>query len=157
MRPAPLPGGPGQGRADRRHEAGVGVGGHQPHPGQTAGNQRSEERQPTGPVLGGGHLDSQDFPVTLGVHSDRDQGVHVDHPTVLADLEDEGVGGDKGVRAGVQGSAAECFDLGVEVLGHDADLRLGSPKHFVQGGTPRPVMPNESTSFSIRRVETPSR
>ncbi|ANS31820.1 hypothetical protein R1CP_36070 (plasmid) [Rhodococcus opacus] len=122
MRPAPLPRGPGQGGADRRHEAGVGVGGHQLHPGQAAGHQRPEERQPTGPVLGGGHLDSQDFPVTLGVHSDRDQGVHVHHPPVLPDLEDEGVGGDERVRAGVQGSATERLHLGVEVLRHHRHL-----------------------------------
>jgi hypothetical protein len=52
----------------------------------------------------------------------------------------------QGVGPGVQRSAAEGFDLAVEVLGHLADLR---PLSW--------VTPRVSTSFSIRRVETPSR
>nr|GLK39916.1 hypothetical protein GCM10017611_67870 [Rhodococcus wratislaviensis] len=56
-------------------------------------------------------------------------GVHIHHPTVLPHLEHQGVGGDERVRSGVQGSAAERLDLGVEVLGHHGHLRLGSPKH----------------------------
>jgi len=63
----------------------------------------------------------------VGVHSGRHERVHVDHPAALADLEHQGVGGDEGVRAGVQPPVAEVGDLGVEVLGHLADLRLAQP------------------------------
>ncbi len=64
---AALPGRCGQGGADRGHQAGVGVAGDQRDPGQAAGDQVAEERQPAGPVLGGGDLDAQDLSVALGV------------------------------------------------------------------------------------------
>ena len=49
---APLPRRAGQGRADRLDQAGVGVGGDQRDPGQAAGDQVAEERQPAGAGLG---------------------------------------------------------------------------------------------------------
>ncbi len=49
---AALPGGAGQSRTQRRHQAAVGVGGHQADPGQAADGQVAEERQPAGAVLG---------------------------------------------------------------------------------------------------------
>ena len=48
---AALPGRAGQGGADRVDQAAVGVGDDQPHPGQAAGGQRAQERQPAGAVL----------------------------------------------------------------------------------------------------------
>ena len=83
MGAAALPGRPGQGGADRGHQPGVGVAGDQFDPGQAAGGQRPQERQPARAVLGGGDVDAQDLAVALGVDPDRDQRVHVDHPARL--------------------------------------------------------------------------
>ena len=63
VRPAPLPGGAGQHRGDRVHQAGVVVAGHQLHAGQAAGDQAAQERQPPRAVLGAGHVDAEDLPV----------------------------------------------------------------------------------------------
>jgi hypothetical protein len=100
----------------------VRVAGDQFDPGQAAGGQRPQERQPARPVLGGGDVDAEDLAVALGVHASSDQGVHVDHPTGLSDFEDQRVGGDERVRAGIQRSGAKRFHGGVEFLGHHADL-----------------------------------
>jgi hypothetical protein len=62
--------------------------------------------------------------VPVGVDAGGQQGVHVDDAAAFADLEHEGVGGDEGVRAGVQRAGAKRRDVFVEVTGHDADLRL---------------------------------
>ena len=43
----------------------------------------------------------EDFAVALGVDPDRDQGVHVDDPSVLADLEHQGVGSHERVWASI--------------------------------------------------------
>jgi hypothetical protein len=51
---ATLPGRPRQGRADRGHQARVGVAGDQRHSGQAAGDQVTKERQPAGAVFGRG-------------------------------------------------------------------------------------------------------
>ena len=116
VRAAALPGRPGQRRPNGRYQPGMGVAGDQFDPGQAAGGQRPPERQPARSVLGGTDVNTQDFAMALGVDPDRDQGVHVDHPPALADLEHQGVGGHERVRAGVQGPGAEGFDGGVEFL-----------------------------------------
>ena len=71
MGAAALPGGAGQGGAQRGDQAGVGVGGDQRDPGQAAGGQVAEERQPAGPVLGGGDVDAEDLAVPVGVDPGR--------------------------------------------------------------------------------------
>ena len=124
----------------------MGVGGDQGHPAQAAGDHVPEEAQPPGAVLGGGDLQTQDLPVPVGVDTCSHQGVHVHDPAALADLQRQGVGGNERVWAGVQRAGPEVGDLLVELLGHDRDLGLRSR-----------VMPRVSTSFSIRRVDTPSR
>ena len=50
-----------QGGADRRHEADLRVGGHQPHPGWAAGRQRFGRTRVSRPLLGEGDLGSQSF------------------------------------------------------------------------------------------------
>ena len=147
MGAAALPARAGQGRADRRDQAAVRVGGDQPDAGQAAGDQVAEERQPAGAVLGGGDLQAEDLAVPVGVHAGREQGVHVDDPAALADLQHQRVRGDERVRAGVQRPGAERLDLLVE---------LARPSRETCDFDSR-VMPRVSTSFSIRRVETPSR
>ena len=116
------------------------------NPGQAAGDQIPQERQPAGAVLGGGDLESEDLPVPLGVDPGGDQGVDPDHPAGFADLEHQGVHRHERVRAGVQRPGAERLHLLIELaaITHtwDFDSR---------------VMPSVPTSFSIRRVETPSR
>ena len=94
-------------------------------PRQAAGGQRPQEPQPAGAVLGGGDVDAQDLPIPVGVDSDRDQGVHVDHPAPFANLEHQGVGGQEGVRAGIERAGANRLDSVVEFLGHHRHLRLG--------------------------------
>src|SRR3954470_12227097 len=124
---AALPGGAGQGRADGVDQAAVGVGGDELDSGEAAGGEVAEEGQPAGAVLGGGDLQAEDLPVPVGVHPGGDQGVHADHPAALADLQHERVGGDERVGPGVQRPVAEVRDVGVEILGHLADLGLGQP------------------------------
>jgi hypothetical protein len=84
--------------------------------------------------------------VSVAVDSDRDQSVHVYHPPTLKDLEYERVRGQECVGAGVQRAGAELLNLLASsvamTLTCDFDGR---------------VMPRVSTSFSIRRVDTPSR
>ena len=75
MGAAPLPGRAGQGRADRGDQPGVGVGGDQRDPGQAAGDQVAEERQPAGAVLGGGDVEAEDLAVPVGVDAGGDQDV----------------------------------------------------------------------------------
>ncbi|SNR99771.1 hypothetical protein SAMN06272737_1612 [Blastococcus mobilis] len=127
MRPAALPGRPGQGGADRLDQPAVGIGGHQLDSAEAAGGQVAEEGQPAGAVLGGSDLQAEDLPVPVGIHPGRHQRVHVDHPAALADLEHQGVGGDEGVGPGIQRPVAELGDLRVEVPGHLADLGLAQP------------------------------
>jgi hypothetical protein len=69
MGPAPLPGRAGQGGRDRYHQARLGVGGDQHGPGQPAGGQAAEERQPSRAVLGAGDLQTEDL--SLAVRMDR--------------------------------------------------------------------------------------
>lgn len=54
MGAAPLPRGAGQHGADGVHQAGVSVGDDELDAGQAAGDQRAQEDQPAGAVLGGG-------------------------------------------------------------------------------------------------------
>ena len=121
MGAASLPAGAGQGRADRGDQAGVGVGGDQPDPGQPGG-QVLEERQPRGAGLGRSDLAAEDLPVPVAVDPGGHQHGRVDHAAALADLHRQGVGGHERVRAGVQRAGAEGLDLGIQVLGHLADL-----------------------------------
>ena len=53
----------------------MGVGGDQRDPGQAAGGQVAEERQPAGAVLGGGDLQAEDLAVPVGVDPGGDQHV----------------------------------------------------------------------------------
>jgi hypothetical protein len=141
-----LPARAGQRRADRGDQPAVAVAGHQAHAGQAAGGQVAEEAQPARAVLGAGGLQAEDLAVPVGVHAGREQRMDVHNPAALADLEHQRVSRDERVGPGVQRSAAEVRDMRIEVLGHHADLALAQP-----------VMPRVSTSFSIRRVLTPSR
>ena len=63
----------------------------------------------------------------VGIDAGGHEGVHTDHPAALADLQHEGVGGHERVWAGIEGAVPEVGDLGVEVLGHLAHLRLREP------------------------------
>ncbi|CKP46442.1 Uncharacterised protein [Mycobacterium tuberculosis] len=107
----------------------MGVAGDQRDPGQAAGDQVAEERQPAGPVLGGGDLDAQDLSVALGVDAGGDQGVHPDDAACLAHLEHQGVGGEEGIRAGIERAGPKRLYGFVELFGHDRHLRLGKLCH----------------------------
>ena len=101
----------------------MGVGDHELHAGQAAGHQPAQERQPARPVLPGSDVEAEDLAVPVGVDRGGDQGVHVDHPAVLAHFHGERVDPTERVGAGIQRSLAKGGDLGVEVRGHLADLR----------------------------------
>jgi len=101
----------------------VGVGDDQLHAGQAAGDQAPQERQPAGPVLARSHLEPEDLPMPVGVHAGGDQGVHVDHPPVLADLHPQRINPAERVRPGIQRPVAERGDLGIEMAGHLRHLR----------------------------------
>jgi hypothetical protein len=61
--------------------------------------------------------------VPVGVDPGRDEGVDIDYPAVLADLDRERVDPDKRVRPSIQWPLAKRTDLAIEVAGHLADLR----------------------------------
>ena len=129
MGPAALPPGAGQRGGDRVDQAAVSVRDDQPHPGKSAGRQRPQESQPAGPVLLRRDLQTEDFPLPVGVDADRDQGVHVDGAAGLPDLDGQRVQPHERVRATVQRPVTERLDLRVEVGGHLRDLRLGQLRH----------------------------
>jgi hypothetical protein len=125
MGPAALPGGAGKARADRLDQTTVGIGDHQLHPRQAAGDQAPDERQPPRTVLGRGDLHPQNLPAPIGVHAGRDQHVNVDGRPALTDLLGQGVHPHERIRAGIQRPGAERGHLGVQDLAHLRDLALG--------------------------------
>lgn len=126
---AALPRGAGQRRADRGDQTAVGIGDDQLHPGQAAGAQAAQERQPAGAVLLRAHVAAEDFAVPLGVDADRDQAGDVDGAAVFADFHRQRVQRHERVMALSRGRPAERFHLRVQVLGHLRDLRLRQPGH----------------------------
>lgn len=120
---AALPGGSGQIRRDRIHEAGVRIRGHQPYPAQAAGDQVGEEGVPRGLGLAGGHLHAQHLAVPVAVDPGGQQHRGFDDLLVLADLDRQRIGGDEGEWSGlVQAPVAERGDLLIQVGGHAGDL-----------------------------------
>jgi hypothetical protein len=79
--------------------------------------------------------------VPVGVDTRGHQGVHVDHPATFTDLQDEGVGG-----TNVYGPASRDRDR------KSATCSSSSLAMWETCDLDRRVMPNVSTSFSIRRV-----
>jgi hypothetical protein len=116
VRSASLPARAGQGRGDRGDQPGVRVGGDQHHPGQAAGHQAAEERQPPRAVLGGGDLEAGDLPVPVGVDPGGDQPVHQHGAAALADPQGQRVGLDEPVRPGIQRPGPELL-LGGTIIG----------------------------------------
>ena len=117
--------GAGQGGGDRGDQAGVRVGGDQHHPGQAAGDQAAEERQPAGAVLGGGDLEAEDLPVPVGVDPGGDQAVHQHGAAALAHPQGQRVGLHEPVRPGVQRPGPELLHRAVQALGQLRHLALG--------------------------------
>ena len=131
MGAAPLPRRAGQVRGDRLHEATVGVGGDQQHPGQATGDQVGEEPVPGLSGLAGHDFQPEDLTMAVGVHPGRDEHDGVDDPAVLPDLPPRAsghrqrIGGDEAERAGLgERTAAERGDLLIKVGVHPGDLRL---------------------------------
>ena len=58
----------------------MGVSGDELDPTQAAGGQVAQERQPTGAVLAGGQVNTEDHPVAVGIDASGDQGVDTDDP-----------------------------------------------------------------------------
>ena len=136
-----------QGGRDGGDEPGVGIGGDQLDPGQAAGVQAAEQGQPAGLGLGRADVDAEDLAVPVSVDAGRDQDVGVDHPAALADLHRQRVRGQERVRARRPGAGS-----GSPRRGRRARVAITETCDFDSR-----VMPRVSTSFSIRRVETPSR
>jgi hypothetical protein len=125
--PAPLPASSGQDRGDGVDQALVGVGDDEGHPGQPSGHQTPEEGGPAGSVLGGDEVNTQDLPVSIGVHPGGHHHGHVDDPASLSDLLGEGVHPDVGVGTGIEGSVAKGGHRLVQGLRQLGDLGLGDP------------------------------
>jgi hypothetical protein len=93
-------------------------------PGEAPSDQAAQERQPTGAVFGGDHIESEYLPVAVAVHTDGDDHRDVDDPAALADLLGQGVHPHIGVGAGIEGPVPELGDHLVELGGHAGDLGL---------------------------------
>jgi hypothetical protein len=111
MRPAPLPRRTGQRRTDRAREAAMGVGDDQPHPGQPAGGQRPQERQPAGTILVRRDVQAENIAAAVGVDPDRDQGVHVHRLAAFTHLDDQGVRPHEPVTGAVKRPVPERLHL----------------------------------------------
>ena len=59
----------------------MGVGDDQGDPGQSAGDQTAQERQPAGAVFGGDDVEAEHLAVSFGVDPDGDHHRDVDDPT----------------------------------------------------------------------------
>lgn len=113
----------------------------------TAGDQVAEEREPAGAVLAGGDLHTEHLAVAVGIDTGRDKGMDRYDPATLTQLQHQRVRGQERERQGVVESAgAELFDVAVGSLAISDTWLFDSV-----------VIPNDWTSLSIRRVETPSR
>jgi hypothetical protein len=131
-RPAPLPTRPEHRRLDRRHQPG--------------GDQAAQELQPAGAVLAGHDVEAQDFTLLVGGDYDRGQRVHDRRPVLLADLLGQPVQPQERVRAVASGrdqNASTCASI---------DLAIS-----LTGLVDSCAIPSRATSFSTRRVNTPSR
>ena len=94
------------------------------HPGQTPGGEVAEERQPAGPVLGGGDLQAEDLAVPVPVDAGGDQHGDVDHPAALTDFHRQGIAGHERVGASIQRPGTELSNMLIQVAGHHRNLRL---------------------------------
>ena len=122
----------------------MGIGDHQPGPGQAAAGQGAEEVEPEGLRLGGTDCHAQHLAAAIGVHAHRDGDGDRDDPARLPDLHVGGVQPQVGPVA-LNGAAQEVvhplIDLGTE----SGDLALGS----------MPSSPMARTKSSTERVEMP--
>ena len=125
MRPASLPARARQGGGDRGDQPGVRVGGDQHYPGQAAGDQAAEERQPPGAVLGGGDVEAEDLPLAAGVDPGGDQPVHQHRAATLTDPQGQRVGLHEPVRAAIQRPGPELLHRRIQALGQLRHLALG--------------------------------
>ena len=122
---ASLPGRAGEHRSDGVLEPLMRIGGHQFHPAQAPGRQRTQERQPERAVLARPHVDAQHLPLPFAIDPGGHRDAHVDDPPVLTDLLGQRIQPQVGIGPAVQGTAEEGVDHGVQ-LGADArDLALG--------------------------------
>ena len=120
MRPAALPRGARQHRADRVHQPGVVVAGHQVDPGEAAGDQAAQEREPAGAVLGAGDVQAEDsrWPPTLTPMACRQ---HVDGASAFSALLRQRVDHHEGVGPAIKPPVAEAVRELVQLGGHRAD------------------------------------
>jgi len=109
-----------------------------------ATNERKNASQPA--PSSDDDVDTKDFSLPVGIDRSRDQGVHVHRPPALTDLLGQRVDPHEGVRAGVKRPVAKRGGLGVEALAI-SDTWLFDSR----------LTPSCSTSFSTRRVLTPSK
>ena len=124
MRATALPGGAVKYRAHGLHQARVGVGDHQLHPAQPAGDEAAQEAEPSGAVLGADQLQAEDLALALGVDPDGDQTGHAAHALlVVAAAHHQGIQPDVGVGAGEQ-SGPEGLHRLVQAAGDLRDLVL---------------------------------
>jgi hypothetical protein len=106
---------------------------------------RNKASQP-GTVFGGGDVQAQDLAVPVSVDAGGEQGVHVHDPAALADLQHQRVRGDEHIRGGAGGRVRKSSTVASSSAAITDTCDLLSR-----------VMPTVWASFSIHRVDTPSR
>lgn len=130
----------------RLHQSPVGIGGDELDTGQAAGGQVTEEPNHPAPSSAEVTCRPSTYRCPSALTPVAQQGVHAHDPAAFADLQNQRVGGEERVGAGASGrarNACTCSSRSLAIADTcDFDSR---------------VIPKESTSFSIRRVLTPSR
>ena len=122
---AALPGRASEHRSDGVLQPLMRIGGHQLHPAQAPGRQRTQERQPERAVLARPHVDAEHLPLPFAIDPGGHRDAHVHDPSVLTHLLAQRVQPQVGIGPAVQRPAEERLDDAVELLADARDLALG--------------------------------
>jgi hypothetical protein len=127
VRAAALPGSARQGGGDRVDETGVRVRGQQADAAEAARDQRAQQRQPGGAVLGRDDVEAERLAEAVPVDADRVHDADVDRVPALAALHHQRVERQVRIGAAVERAAAEVVNDLVQRLRQPGDLALAHP------------------------------
>ena len=127
MRPTPLPTRPRQRGRDRVDEPGVSIRGDELDAGETAGDERAQEGEPGGAILGGDDVEPERLPEAVAVDGDRVHDAGVDRPAALPALDLERVQDEVRVGRAVERARAEVLDDPVQRFRKPGDLAAAHP------------------------------
>ena len=111
---AALPSGARERGGDRVDQAGVRVGADQLHAGEAARDQAAHEREPSGPVLGGDHIEPERLAEAVPVDPDRVDDADVDRAAALTALHHQRVERHVRIRRAVERPSTELLDDPIE-------------------------------------------